>query len=260
MQRLFQLLAAGLPFVLAAVSEWTPGADMASAAAGGGGGGGGAKDKAPTWQYRADDLRFVDFSRGDSAQIEKGFTTTSDARYMATLGKNKYSVDFDRMTQMNVATKKVRLLRRVAPDGRTMCRAPRWEWQTHHKGKSFTAYDAPTSELLERAYAKKELHLRVKVATGPHDDGTEVDVHFVHMRQTNPDTGATRDVRRIEHPEATWTRPKPGHPPRDMWPRHTDDDEGGGGGGPVKREREATDAAAGGGRGRRGPRPEAKEK
>ena len=145
------------------------------------------------WEWRDDDFSFKPFKERQNAALEKAWSMGSKTLEFA-VGPLKYAVDFENMTQMNIKSKKERLLRRVGPSGEVVARGPVWEWES--APGVFVAYDVNNSTEIEKAFMQDSLTTKIKVSKGPHDI-EEMTIHFGHMQQINPSKEGARKIRRV---------------------------------------------------------------
>lgn len=152
---------------------------------------------AAKWQYRNDDFKFVDFTKKDTAELEKAWAR-NDASIKLTIRGHPYTLDLKLFVQRNEETKTERIIRRVDPDSKTggahvWGRGPQWEWESHHG--VFVPYDAATNDIIETAFSKDAIRAQIKLDVSAHEKKSFV-VHFGHMHQENEEGTGVRKVRR----------------------------------------------------------------
>lgn len=152
---------------------------------------------AAKWQYRNDDLKFVDFTKKDTAELEKAWAR-NDTALKLTIRGHPYTIDLALFVQRNDETKTERIIRRVDPDSKTggahvWGRGPQWEWESHHG--VYVPYDAATNDTIEQAFGKDAIRAHIKLDVSAHEKKSFV-VHFGHMHQENEEGTGVRRVRR----------------------------------------------------------------
>ena len=147
-----------------------------------------------TWEYRNDGGDFVRFRKEQADAVERAWQTRGCHKTALKIGSQSYTVDFDRLVQINDGTGTERFLRRKGVAGEVHARAVVWEWHDK-KHKKWVPYLPDANHQIEKAFNADELHCTISVPVSAHDT-INATVHFGHMHQRNTDSGTTRDVRR----------------------------------------------------------------
>lgn len=154
-----------------------------------------------SWLWENDRHDYSRFSAESNALLEKGWNAYKAAKDAGKttkrpdikIGKTEHSICFDRFTQKNKLTGKIRAIRRVQADGQVDMHGFVWEWEG--KKDHWTMYPVEVSTQIEKAFLNEDLLTHVKVPVSAHDIH-DLTIHFGHMHQENPETKVTRKVRR----------------------------------------------------------------
>lgn len=151
---------------------------------------------AAQWEWCSDKNKFVPFAAAENCAIEKAYATGSHA-FLLTIKEVSYDIDFDKLVQRNVKTKRERQIRRIGGDGSLLAFAHVWEWE--NTPGAFLPYDRKTSDAIEKEFLNDALMCKVVVPVSAHDTA-ELVIHFGYMTQenrSNKKAHGTRKVRRV---------------------------------------------------------------
>jgi len=158
-----------------------------------------AKKAEPTWEFK-DGANWKEFGKADMDMLEDHYKTGGPKTKFVTKDfsfnkgfDTKYSLNFEKMTQMNLDSKKVREIRRkdaALPASSTAI----WEWWNDQL--EWAAFAAEDAKMLEEAYASGTTPFLTKKLTFNVGFDSLYIYDFDVMNQVNSDSATSRKIQR----------------------------------------------------------------
>lgn len=158
-----------------------------------------AKKAGPTWEWK-DGKDWKEFVKADNDMLEENYqkkgpkakVTTKDFSFNKGFGTD-YFVNFEKMTQTNMDSKKVREIRRK-DDSSPASSVALWEWWNDQN--DWTPFTAEDAKLLEAAYSSGTTPFLTKKLTFNEGFDSLYIYDFDVMTQVNSDSGTSRKIQR----------------------------------------------------------------